>query len=82
MSGGYFDYIQYRLVQLEDEVENLLDHETVSGMEISDEVRDSILVLLPKLSEVQKRIHLLDYYLESDIGLETYLERLKEIEAK
>jgi hypothetical protein len=79
MSGGYFDYIQYRLIQLEDEIEHLL----INGdpkEKFTDEVKDSIIDLLPKLKEVRQRIHHLDYYLEDDYGIETYLERLKELD--
>jgi signal transduction histidine kinase len=79
MSGGYFDYIQYRLIQLEDEIENILLHGDPKE-KFTDDVKDSIMDLLPKLKEVRKRIHHLDYYLEDDYGIETYLERLKELD--
>lgn len=79
MSGGHFDYIQYRLHQLYDEIDNLLLNQEPKE-KFTDEVKDSIMVLLPKLKEVTKRIHHLDYYLEDDYGVETYLERLKELE--
>ena len=78
MSGGYFDYIQYRLIQLEDEIEHLI-YNGIPKEKFTDEVKVSIITLLPKLKEVRKRIHHLDYYLEDDYGVETYLERLKEL---
>jgi len=79
MSGGYFDYIQYRLIQLEDEIKHLIDNGDPKE-KFTDDVKDSIMDLLPKLKEVRKRIHHLDYYLEDDYGIETYLERLKELD--
>jgi len=77
MSGGYFDYEQFKVQNLYDEVKDIdLDDET--WLEVDDKVREDISRLKLILNEAYTRLEILDLYLCSDIGLETYHARLEE----
>ena len=65
MRGGRFDYREYALIDIADEI----DKENIKyGKDIADLLR-----------EVYKLVHSLDYWLSGDIGEKEFEEKLKYI---
>ena len=64
MSGGHFDYIQYRLERMADEIENdAIERDDWRIRHLSDCLR-----------AVAKMLNAYDYYLCGDYGYETFKE--------
>ena len=73
MSGGHFDYDQYRLLYLEEEMQEVLnDKDRKLHPLIVKEVKD----ISEQLKSLYQRIHDLDYFLSADTGEDTYIKKL------
>ena len=73
MSGGHFDYAQYSLdTIIEDVSESIGEHDYIEK-EIDNDLRK----VVHYLSLVRIILHRADWYLSGDDGYETYKERLK-----
>ena len=73
MSGGRFDYAQYRLDTIVECVsESIGEHEYIEK-EIDNDLRK----VVHYLSLARIIMHRADWYLSADDGYETYKERLK-----
>lgn len=77
MSGGYFDYNQYKLQNIADDLRNLIDDteklEFVKDKETLIEEVDNLV----KMSDYSSKVlHHIDYFLSDDIGEETMWKRI------
>jgi hypothetical protein len=87
MSGGYFEYLQFRLSEIEDEVKNLIDTNEDSNLnewgdkignfyspETIEKFKDCVKYL--KLARIYT--HRIDWLVSGDDGENTFHKRLKE----
>lgn len=90
MSGGYFDYKQYVLEdiadQIECEVENRSVQRTNEWNDIMEPYPEDILLLMKetskKLQELVPIITAIDYLIEGDYGIESFRNKIKSLENK
>jgi hypothetical protein len=75
MSGGTFDYKEYQLKQLAEEIlseaKNLRDEE---NLELKQKAIEKMQKLAKKLKKIYKEIENLDYWLAGDSGIERYIK--------
>ena len=88
MSGGQYDYIQFRIGQLAEDIEaDILkqgkesewcseDDKYYNGI-YPDDINQTMLDTLFKVKEVEVYVQRLDWYLSGDDGEDSYRERLK-----
>ncbi len=77
MSGGTFDYKEYNISCIADEIEQYIDRNTtekIYSLETIEKFKDAV-ILLRKAAIVAHRI---DYLLAGDDGEDTFHERLQE----
>ena len=74
MSGGHFDYQQFRLEDIACEIER----EICRYENIPDEIREKFELAIKTLRNAQKMAHRIDWLLSGDDGEETFLKRWKE----
>ena len=86
MSGGYFEYQQYRLGQMADEIEDAIyknDSEEVNeyydkkGNGFSEDTIQEFKLAVWYLKQAMVYVHEIDWLLSGDDGEETFHERLK-----
>ena len=88
MSGGHYDYIQFRIGQLADDIEGDIlkqgkESEWCTGDDkyyndfYPDEINKIMLETLFKVKEAEVYVQRLDWYLSGDDGDDNYLKRLK-----
>jgi hypothetical protein len=73
MSGGHFDYHQYRIREIAESVEDII--QTYKG---PPEVLEKIKEGLDALKRAEIYTQRIDWLVSGDDGPETFLERLKE----
>ena len=71
MSGGHFDYIQYRLSEVMEEIQELMDNGVYSA-EVVDKMGEG----LRSVQMAQCFIHRIDWLASDDDSEESFLERL------
>lgn len=80
MSGGYFDYIQYRIQDIYEEIERYLD-ENESVISEEERYSERTLAEFRKAVEILKQAEVyaqrIDWLLSGDDGEEDFHERLK-----
>jgi hypothetical protein len=87
MSGGHFDYIQYKLEDISREIENIIDKNKSEelneygekiGKNFSEETIDEFVnsIVFLKLCEIY--IHRIDYLLSGDDGEDSFHARLRQ----
>jgi hypothetical protein len=87
MSGGHFNYIQYRLEDISREIENIIDKNKSNelneygdkiGKNYSEETIDEFVnaIVFLKLCEIY--IHRIDYLLSGDDGEDSFHARLRQ----
>lgn len=72
MSGGRFDYLQYRFKEIIDAIEDEIFNDTGYSKATESEFKKAVELL--KLAEVY--VHRIDWLLSGDDGEETFHERL------
>ena len=80
MSGGQFDYIQYRIIDVVEQVENTIERyaDCEDGWcKVSKETLHRMLETRNTLWLAQTMLHRLDWFVSGDDGEETYHERLE-----
>lgn len=83
MSGGYFEYQQYRLGQMADEIEDAIYNFNAGNdpdeyyNNYSKETLDKFKKAVWLLRRTQTYVHRIDYLLSGDDGEETFHKRLK-----
>ncbi len=82
MSGGYFDYVQYRIeYEVIEKLEELINSKDLQLLhKIDDVILKEIKNLQTNLKNSLKRITELDKFLESDNGKDEYLENIKNLD--
>ena len=73
MSGGHFDYHQYRIREIAESVEDI-----IQNYEYPPEVLEKIKEGLDALKKAEIYAQRIDWLVSGDDGPETFLERLKE----
>jgi hypothetical protein len=85
MSGGHFDYNQYRIQTIADQIQDIIDlnHSTeldqygeTVGYEFPDEVIDRFKEAVNALRVAQIYAHRVDWFVSGDDGEKSFLERL------
>ena len=73
MSGGHFDYIQFRIMEAADQIV-----EELPGLRITEnpKIVTEIVATEQVLREAAIRLQRLDWFLSGDDGPESFLERL------
>jgi bacterioferritin (cytochrome b1) len=74
MSGGKFDYKQYTIKDIKEDLEECLKKEVSLSPKVKEVIKKSIITL--NLAEIY--INKLDFFLSGDIGEEEFLSSLKE----
>lgn len=73
MSGGHFDYVNYRIEDAAEELRRVIGDEKYSG-----KVKKSLEETARTLEEAAIRIREADYLVSGDYGKESYLKALEE----
>jgi hypothetical protein len=87
MSGGHFNYTQYSVKEVSEEIELLLDRQgKVSDdkwQEVYEtypkEVQDIFKEAIIQINKASEYIHRIDWYLCGDDGEETFLEKINKL---
>lgn len=78
MSGGHFDYDQYRIRGIWGKIEREIEaNDGPDGCELPDEVLEKFREAVEVLKKAEIYTHRIDWLLSSDDGVETFLRRLK-----
>jgi hypothetical protein len=77
MSGGYFDYIQYRLHGVVDQIQELIDNNNVKdewgyASDYSKETLKKFREAIKVIDKARGMIHRIDYLVSGDDGEETF----------
>jgi hypothetical protein len=80
MSGGHFDYVQYRLSSVVDQIQELIDNNNVVdewgyATNYSEETLDKFREAIKAVDKARNMIHRIDYLVSGDDGEETFNER-------
>jgi hypothetical protein len=87
MSGGHWDYVQYKLEDIADELEKLVQENNSSevdeygqliGKNYSEETIAELLIGVTFILAAATYIHRIDYLLSGDDGEDTFHSRLAE----
>lgn len=73
MSGGHFGYLQFRIKEIE---EQLNDELQKNEHGYSEQTVKNLLFIEAKLNEVFQMVHSMDYLFECDIGEDTFNQRM------
>jgi len=80
MSGGHFDYNQYRISNIADQIEHILynwDNEYYE-YDNPDQIKQNFVTALELLNKAFIYVHRIDWLLSGDDGEDTFLKRLSE----
>lgn len=85
MSGGHFDYNQYRIDQIAEDIDTIIRKSVNKekdqwgyGYEFSEETLSEFRTAYNKLKEVYVYVQRIDWLVSGDDGEKTFHERLKE----
>jgi len=84
MSGGHFEYRQYNINVIADEIQELIDNNGVYNkewdetIEYSDEEIEVFRTAIVKLREAYVYAQRIDWYVSGDDGEDSFKERLSE----
>ena len=87
MSGGYFDYQEYKISQIADEIQHLIDTNdddtkdewgTPRGNHYQKKVIDRFDVAIRTLWQAFEMVRRIDYLVSDDDGEDTFLQRWAE----
>ena len=83
MSGGHFSYVQYRLNDIIESIENTIKNNKVEddwgySYDYSDKTLDEFKKSLSIIKKAEIYIQRIDWLISCDDGEETFHERLKE----
>lgn len=81
MSGGYFDYNQFKLQNIADDLRNLVEEEDerLGFVEDKQSLFEEIDKLINMLDYSSKIIHHIDYLLSDDISEEVMWKRINDV---
>jgi len=72
MSGGYFNYKQFHIDQIADDIEYLIENENYSE-EVIDEFKKGLIIIRKAYTYVQR----IDWLVSADDSEESFLKNLK-----
>jgi hypothetical protein len=75
LSGGHFDYKQYQLTYLQDELEHLVQQHEEDVEKQPEEIIVAAAGAISLLSMAFVLIHRIDYFMSGDDGLEQFISR-------
>jgi len=83
MSGGHFNYNQYRINEIADEIKNIIKNNNVRNEfghpgDIPDDVIDDFKEAVRLLEKASVYVQRIDWFISDDDGVESFRERLKE----
>lgn len=78
MSGGHFDYAQYRLSNIADLIEQAIDDNNLEWRNYSEETLDRFREAIRYLNIAETYAHRIDWLLSGDESEESFHERLNE----
>ena len=78
MSGGYFDYVQYRIFEAADDLEQAIKNRSEGEYAYTERTLCKFELGLFYLRQAATYLHRIDYLLECDDGEDTFHIRLKE----
>jgi len=87
MSGGHFQYNQYRITQIADEIEDLIFHNgsqelneygDLAHQEYDQDIIESFRVAVSKLREAAVYAHRIDWLVSGDDGEDSFRTRLRD----
>jgi uncharacterized phage infection (PIP) family protein YhgE len=83
MSGGHFNYNQYRLTQIADDLQNAIDNNDIEDdwgykYNYSKETLDKFRATVKELKELAIKVNRIDYLLSGDDGEESFHQRWNE----
>lgn len=76
MSGGHFDYNQYRINDAVEQLEKDLSDPESYANSMDQDILESLTLCLLRLKEASIRLHRADWLLSGDDGEESYRKRL------
>lgn len=76
MSGGHFNYIQYRFLEVADQMEEILKNQ--EDYDLDHEAIEYITVGMNLVKIAQIFVQRTDWLISGDDGLESFKERLRE----
>lgn len=77
MSGGHFDYIQYKIIELPEEIQKIIDRNSdVDWYRFSDETIERMKEAIFLSNILYHYIHEIDWMVSGDTGEETFHSRL------
>jgi uncharacterized protein YqgV (UPF0045/DUF77 family) len=82
MSGGHFDYIQYKLHGVVDQIQELIDNNNIKdewgyANNYSEETLDKFREAIEIINKAHNMIHRIDYLVSGDDGEETFNEKME-----
>lgn len=77
MSGGHFDYVQYRFVETEDALREIVKDED-GDYDLPGDIASDVKEALDCLTKARLLINRIDYLVSGDDGEESYRRRVKE----
>lgn len=80
MSGGYFDYNQYKLQNIADDLRTLIDDtEKLEFVQDKEALIEEVAKLVKMLDYSSKVLHHIDYFLSCDIGEESMWKHIRDV---
>lgn len=84
MSGGHFDYNQYRISDIADQIEHDLSrigkkNDYGDTVEIPDYISSKMFETITILRKCEKMVHAIDWYMSGDTGDDSFMEEWKAI---
>lgn len=79
MSGGYFEYDQYKITQIADEIETLILHngsQDFPNWQYPPDIIEAFKIAENKLREAAVYAQRIDWFVSGDDGEESFRERL------
>jgi hypothetical protein len=74
MSRGSFDYLEFRMIELADLIEDYIEE---GRFDESPKLRYQAVVTVYQLGKIRRKIETLDAYVSGDISVEQTLTRIK-----
>ena len=83
MSGGRFNYLQYRLFEIEEEIQNIIDNNDIPDewggvYDYSEETLEKFREAIHTLDRARNMAQRIDYLVSGDDGEESFHKRWKE----
>ena len=78
MSGGYFDYNQYSMISIVENLNRRIKENPNSDWQLAASTLVEFAKVADELEILYEKVRVIDYLLSGDSGEDTFLERLAE----